>query len=162
MNLIARPWRVRIFHAFHGPGLVSATRLAALPRKLGGNADSVTRLYNRAMDTITMLDTKTLQKRFSNVYHVIAGSLSVAAVASVVVNYITGLGRKSIFVPEMFAVLIFAVYWFVKSREFHHTAAEKKAAKGEIVKVKGKLYDATKPAQMEAAAERNLESTKQP
>lgn len=115
-----------------------------------------------AIDTITMLDTNKLRKQFTYAYHAIAGSLLVAAVASVVVNYISGLGRKSIFVPEMFAVLIFAVYWFVKSREFHHTAAEKKAAKGEIIKVQGKLYDATKPAQMAAAAESSIENAKQP
>jgi hypothetical protein len=105
-----------------------------------------------AMDTITLLETKALQKRFRYAYHTLAASLFFAAAGSIVVNYIARLPPKSIFIPETFGIVIFAVYWFVKSREFHHTAAEKKAARGEITAVGGKLVDLTSPALAQGAA----------
>jgi uncharacterized protein DUF998 len=105
-----------------------------------------------AMDTITLLDTKALQDKFRYAYHTIALSLFVAVGASVVVNFIAGLGSKSIFAPEMAGVLVFAVYWFAKSREFHYTAAEKKAAGGQIAKINGRLFDMTNPKQIQEAS----------
>ena len=105
-----------------------------------------------AMDTITLLDTQQLQVKYRRLYHGVAMLLFLALLVSFVVNRVAGLGPKSIFIPEMSAVLVFALYWFVKSREFHLTAAEDKAAAGKVLKFNGRLYDMTKPNQIQAAS----------
>jgi len=104
-----------------------------------------------AFDTITLLKSKALRDRFRWAYHFIAVSLVVAAGGSMIVTYVWNLAAKSIFVPEMLAVEMFAVFWLVKSHEFHHSAAEKKAARGKIVKVDGQLYDMTDAEQASEA-----------
>ena len=104
------------------------------------------------MDTITLLDTQTLQDKYRRVYHFVAILLFFALGVSIVVNSVAGLGPKSVFIPEMSAVLVFALYWILKSREFRHTAAEEKAAAGHVLKYQGKLYDMTKPDQVQAAS----------
>ena len=97
-----------------------------------------------AFDTITLLPLKA-QKKFRRIYHGIAVSLLLSPIAAVTVGYIAGLPAKSIFVPETFGIEVFAFYWFMKSREFHITSAEKKAAKGQLQRSAHGLVDLTPP-----------------
>ena len=97
-----------------------------------------------AFETITLLPTR-LQNRFKRIYHGIAVGLILSPIAAVTVNYVARLPAKSIFFAEAFGVEVFAFYWFVKSREFHITAADKKAARGQLARARHGLVDLTAP-----------------
>lgn len=85
-------------------------------------------------DTITLLPTQAQQQRYRRYYHTIAACLLVSPVAALAAAYIASVPKSAIFFVEWFGVWMFALYWAVKSREFHYTAAEERAAKGELEK----------------------------
>ncbi len=89
-----------------------------------------------AFDTITLLP-KTQQKWFGRAYHLISVFLIVSPAGAVLAANMANVPSDGLFFIEWFGVWMFALYWATKSAEFHITAAEKRALKGELKKVKG-------------------------
>jgi len=89
-----------------------------------------------ARDTITLLPTQTQRDYFGRLYHAIGLFLFLSPAAAVAVAYLARVPDSRIFFIEWFGVYMFAGYWLAKSAEFHITAAEKRALKGELKKVK--------------------------
>lgn len=90
-----------------------------------------------APETLKLSEDEHLKTRFARRYKVIGVMLLLSPVAAVLAAATLTDWHKTTFFIESFGVLIFALYWGVKSREFTHTSAEHLAATGEAVHVKG-------------------------
>jgi len=90
-----------------------------------------------AEDTITILPTEALQKKFKRTYRGIALGLAASPIAAVTVSYLLQNYVSHTFYVEWFGVWVFSFYWFTKSAEFRITSAEKRALRGELKNVKG-------------------------
>lgn len=90
-----------------------------------------------AEDTVTLLPTAALQKRYKALYRGIAFALALSPVAAIAVSYVSNHYVSRTFYIEAGGVFVFAFYWLVKSTEFRLTSAEKRALRGELKNVKG-------------------------
>jgi len=94
-----------------------------------------------AFDTITLLPTGAEQTKYRRTYHGIAVGLLASPVLALAAAYSAMAPTSAVFFVEWFAVWVFALYWAVKSREFHLTSAEKKAANAQLEKAPSGLVD---------------------
>jgi hypothetical protein len=85
-----------------------------------------------ARDTISLLPDEPTRTAYRHRYHAIGVSLAASPAAALAVSFVLRSLVDYEFFIEWFGVAVFAAYWAVKSREFHITAAEKRALRGEL------------------------------
>jgi hypothetical protein len=91
-----------------------------------------------APETLEMSDDEAFKKRFRAYYKAIGVALLLSPVGAVVASFALRAGNQVKFFVETFGLAVFAAYWFVKTREMSITQAEKEAAAGRAVRVKGR------------------------
>jgi hypothetical protein len=91
-----------------------------------------------AGDTITLLPDQKTQEAFRRRYRAIAAALLASPLAALLVSYLLQRFDSYKFLIEAFGVCVFGFYWWTKSREFHITAAEKRAVHGALKNVPGR------------------------
>jgi hypothetical protein len=90
-----------------------------------------------AGDTISLLPDKKTRDAFRRRYRGIGIALLASPLAAVIASYALEQRDNYKFFIEAFGVWMFGYYWFVKSREFRITSAEKLAAHGKLENRKG-------------------------
>ncbi len=88
--------------------------------------------------TLTLMPDPTTRAWFTRAYRTIGVCLVLSPAAAVAVSYVLRRFVSYQFFVEAFGVEIFGVYWAFKSVEFRRTAAEERAARGELAMVKGR------------------------
>ena len=89
-----------------------------------------------AADTLNLLP-KHEQPRFRRAYNALGVLMFLLPAAAVATAYLFGAQDKRVFIIETVAILMFVIYWGVKSLEFKITSAERKALYGSLRNVKG-------------------------
>jgi hypothetical protein len=89
-----------------------------------------------AKDTINLLP-KHEQARFRQAYNVLGVLMFLLPAAAVATAYIAGTQDQRVFIIETVAILMFVIYWGVKSLEFRITSAERKALYGSLRNERG-------------------------
>ena len=89
-----------------------------------------------AKDTVNLLPDVKIVDQFRRKYRVIGALLAASPVAAVLVSYAFDRHDSAKFFVEAFGVWVFGYYWWVKSREFRITSAEKLATHGKVENVK--------------------------
>jgi len=90
-----------------------------------------------AKDTLALVVDQKVKDRYRHTYHTIGVLLVLSPVAAVAVSFVFDQLVAFKFYIEAFGVFAFAAYWLVKSKELKATAAEKRAARGELANVAG-------------------------
>jgi hypothetical protein len=90
-----------------------------------------------AQDTVSLLPDEATRTRYRRTYHTIGFLLAASPIAAIAASYLLQAYISRVFFIEWFGVTIFALYWAVKSREFHITSAEKRAILGQLKHVPG-------------------------
>ena len=85
--------------------------------------------WRRALDTLVLIKDEKVKQVFARRYKRIAIALAVSPLAAVVFNTLGDYGAI-IFWIEVFAIYVFAFYWWTKSRELKQTRALQLAIKG--------------------------------
>ena len=90
----------------------------------------------RAPDTLNLMTDRGKATRYLRIYRALGIGMIASPVAAVIL--ISGLhiateSRPTVFAIEAAGVLVFAAYWFVKSREISMTNAERSAIQGELM-----------------------------
>ena len=92
----------------------------------------------RSVDTLKFLPTGALERRFRRTYRTL-GSLMIAFPAFALVMS-EGFGIPYTFNVEAAGIVVFALYWGVKSWEMAMTQVDQRAAAGELTQVEGKPH----------------------
>ncbi|HEX2713487.1 MAG TPA: DUF998 domain-containing protein [Candidatus Acidoferrales bacterium] len=90
-----------------------------------------------AKDTIPLLPDEPTKESFRRRYHIIGGLLLIWPLLSFGVSYVLHQWESRTFFLEAIGVLVFAFYWWTKTREFQTTSAEQLAARGKVENRKG-------------------------
>lgn len=78
---------------------------------------------------------------YSRSYKAIGISLFVAPLGAYALALFSGQRNRGLFVVEFAAIAVFAIYWFIKSREIKITSAERKALYGALSNEHGKVVE---------------------
>ena len=90
-----------------------------------------------APETLELSQDDTFKTTFRRRYRIIGSLLVASPLAAVAASYAFNLGDQKKFFIEAFAILVFASYWLVKSRELSTTQAEKAALEERAMRVEG-------------------------
>ncbi len=91
-----------------------------------------------AGETLSLLPNEATRKAFRRRYNAISAVLILSPAGALFLTYVLHIFDRRIFFIEAFGVWTFGYYWWTKSREFRITAAEKRAAYGELKHVRGR------------------------
>ena len=70
--------------------------------------------------------------KYRNYYDIIGASMILLPSLAFVLSYVFEIRNKAIILVEALGIVVFSIYWFVKSRELRISNAEKIAIKGEM------------------------------
>ena len=91
--------------------------------------------------TLTLIHDPHVKQRYRNAYHTIGVLLAASPIAAVLVSFVLNQLDQYKFYVEAFGVVMFAIYWMVKSSELKISSAEKRAAQGQLANVDGAVVE---------------------
>jgi len=114
----------------------------------------------RAKDTLPLIDDPATEKRFARAYDILGGCMLASPAIAFVVKWLLPpqQGKGSIvFFIEAAGVIIFGIYWIVKSCEIGKTHAEQEAVEGRLYIDPYRLTDVFRPIKIERVREQDRE-----
>jgi hypothetical protein len=84
----------------------------------------------RASDTLSLIRDIEKARKYQATYSVIGIAMIISPLAAILLAYLLEEARVVIFAVEAAGVVVFAIYWFIKSKEMKETDAESLALEG--------------------------------
>jgi hypothetical protein len=98
----------------------------------------------RARDTVSLISDPARQKYYKRWYRIIGALMIASPLIAIVLKSVLAKQHATVFFVEMAGVYVFAVYWFVKSKEILETNADEKVACGHVQVAPHNLSDCFK------------------
>jgi hypothetical protein len=106
----------------------------------------------RASDTLHLIKEQSQVTRYKRIYKLLGIGMIVSPGIAVLLSFVLqphAEGRATIFFVEAAGVLVFAIYWFIKSRELAATNSERLAIEGKLRTTPYRAADLFKQIQLE-------------
>lgn len=86
----------------------------------------------RASDTLELLKDIKMERRYKRIYTTLGIGMILFPLGAALLSMVFGIAEKWVFFIETAGILIFAIYWWTKSREISFTNADQMALRGDL------------------------------